>query len=70
MKNAKKITTIVLIAAMIIVMTASLAACDKKGQSYDPETRPFAMSISTPDGVFNPFFSTSAYDTFLHLQIV
>ena len=63
MKNAKKITTIVLIAAMIIVMTASLAACDKKGQSYDPETRPFAMSISTPDGVFNPFFSTSAYDS-------
>lgn len=63
MKNAKKITTIVLIAAMIIVMTASLAACDKKGQSYDPETRPFAMSISAPDGVFNPFFSTSAYDS-------
>ena len=64
MKNAKKITTTVLIAAMIVIVVASLAACnDKDGQSYDPETRPFAMSISTPDGVFNPFFSTSAYDS-------
>lgn len=63
MKNAKKITTIVLIAAMVMLMTTMLAACNETGQSYDPETRPFAMSISTPDGVFNPFFSTSAYDS-------
>lgn len=32
-------------------------------QLYDPETRPFSMSIQTPDGVFNPYFSTSAYDS-------
>ncbi len=32
-------------------------------QTYDPETRPFVMSLGTPDGVFNPFFSTSAYDS-------
>lgn len=63
MKNAKKITTIVLIAAMVMLMTTMLAACNETTQSYDPETRPFAMSISTPDGVFNPFFSTSAYDS-------
>ena len=63
MKNAKKITTIVLIAAMVMLMTTMLAACNETSQSYDPETRPFAMSISTPDGVFNPFFSTSAYDS-------
>lgn len=63
MKNAKKITTIVLIAAMVLLTTTMLAACNETGQSYDPETRPFAMSISTPDGVFNPFFSTSAYDS-------
>lgn len=65
MKNAKKFTTIVLVAAIITVMAATLVACGNKGggQSYDPETRPFAMSISTPDGVFNPFFSTSAYDS-------
>lgn len=31
-------------------------------QRYDPETRPLVMSLGTPDGVFNPFFSTSAYD--------
>lgn len=55
MKNAKKITTIVLIAAMVLLTTTMLAACNETGQSYDPETRPFAMSISTPDGVFNPF---------------
>ena len=29
----------------------------------DPETRALVMSISTPDGVFNPFFSTSGYDS-------
>ena len=63
MKNAKKITTIVLIAAMVLLTTTMLAACNETGQSYDPETRPFAMSISAPDGVFNPFFSTSAYDS-------
>lgn len=56
MKNAKKITTIVLIAAMVLLTTTMLAACNETGQSYDPETRPFAMSISTPDGVFNPIF--------------
>ena len=33
-----------------------------QGQKHDPETRPFVMSLGTPDGVFNPFFSTSAYD--------
>ena len=45
MKNAKKITTIVLIAAMVLLTTTMLAACNETGQSYDPETRPFAMSI-------------------------
>lgn len=29
----------------------------------DPETRPLTMSIQDPDGVFNPFFSTSAMDS-------
>ena len=36
---------------------------DPAGQKNNPETRPFSMSIQTPDGVFNPFFSTSAYDS-------
>lgn len=38
---------------------------------YNTETRPFSMSIQTPDGVFNPFFSTSAYDSAIisHTQI-
>lgn len=32
-------------------------------KKYDSETRPLVMSIQTPDGVFNPFFATSGYDT-------
>ncbi len=60
MKTTKRI--IVLLAAVLIVCTlcVSLVACHRK---LDPETRPFSMSISQPDGVFNPFFSTSAYDS-------
>lgn len=55
-------------AVLIICMFATvLVACnpkDKHSQTkYDPETRPFVMSIQQPDEVFNPFFSTSAYDS-------
>ena len=44
---------------------------DNPTSQYDPEKRPFSMSIQTPDGVFNPFFSTSAYDSAIisHTQI-
>lgn len=40
-------------------------------KKYDTEKRPFSMSIQAPDGVFNPFFSTSAYDSSIisHTQI-
>ena len=36
---------------------------NRPAPKYDPETRPLTMSISTPDGVFSPYFSTSAYDS-------
>ncbi|HBF14978.1 MAG TPA: hypothetical protein DDW30_04720 [Clostridiales bacterium] len=44
---------------------------DSKTPIYNTETRPFSMSIQTPDGVFNPFFSTSAYDSSIiaHTQV-
>ena len=49
---------------VIIPVAISLGNKDPEteGQKNDPETRPFVMSLGTPDGVFNPFFSTSAYD--------
>ncbi|MGN1041959.1 MAG: ABC transporter substrate-binding protein [Christensenellales bacterium] len=62
MKNTRKIF-IVLVFAMIAVLAVMLAGCKNKGTNYDTETRPLSMSISTPDGVFNPYFSSSAYDS-------
>lgn len=51
-------------------MTVAAVGCkpEEEGPTehkYNPETRPLVMSISTPDGVFNPFFATSGYDTTL-----
>lgn len=69
MKNAKHIVSIALILVAVLALSMVFAACDKTDnptpteQKYDPETRPLILSISTPDGVFNPFFSTSAYDS-------
>lgn len=34
-----------------------------QGKQHDPETTPVTFSIGELDGVFNPFFSTSAYDS-------
>lgn len=59
----KKRTVVLLVALMVICTVAmSLTACNKGYQINDPEKRPFAMAISTPDGVFNPFFYTSGND--------
>lgn len=66
MKNAKHIISIALILVVVLALSMVFAACDKtdnKEQQYNPEDRPLKLSISTPDGVFNPFFSTSAYDS-------
>ena len=61
MKHTKRFTALLLI-LMVVICAVSLTACNHK-QNLDPEVRPFSMSISTPDGVFNPFFSTSGYDS-------
>lgn len=56
---------------MTLGVVLPVAACDDgsssdsgvtAGQKYNPDVRPLVMSLGTPDGVFNPFFSTSAYD--------
>lgn len=76
MKNPKKLLRNLLLCVLACVLLVAQVACKKdepetpseddpagNTQIYDPETRPLVMSISTPDGVFNPFFSTSAYDS-------
>lgn len=61
MKKSQKVFALVSIVLALSFAVGTFASCTK--QSYDPEARPLTMSISTPDGVFNPFFSTSAYDS-------
>lgn len=63
MKKTKNLFVIVLALMIVVSATVALTACNDSSQEYNPEERPFSMSISTPDGVFNPFFSTSAYDS-------
>ena len=48
--------------AMAFVLGAAACGGSFKIQYNNPERRPLYMSISQPDEVFNPFFSTSAYD--------
>ena len=73
MKKSSRVFAI-LIACLLMVQVIALVACNPEvtppdpdnpdtGKKYDQETRAFTMSISTPDGVFNPYFSSSAYDS-------
>ncbi len=73
MKISKKLIAIICAAVLVVggVTTGIIVGCSHnssssdsdKEQKYDPETRALTMSISTPDGVFNPYFSSSAYDS-------
>ncbi len=58
--NKKKLITSALAVMMAMTAVVPMAACK---EDFNPETRPLVMSLGTPDGVFNPFFSTSAYDS-------
>lgn len=76
MKPFKKIVAGVLLASML---SASLVGCGDKNSStdtstgtdtdvpvvtkYDTERDPVRFAIEGQDGVFNPFFSTTAYDS-------
>ena len=72
MKKSSRVLAI-LIACLLMVQVIALVACNPgvnptpnpggTSKKYDQETRAFTMSISTPDGVFNPYFSSSAYDS-------
>lgn len=61
MKNAKRWLVVFMIVALVVTLTVGMTACNKT--KVDNESTAFAMSIQNPDGVFNPFFSTSAYDS-------
>lgn len=61
MKSQKRFLVFLVAVLVISLSMVALVACNKI--KSDPETRPFVMSIQQPDGVFNPFFSTSAYDS-------
>ena len=82
----KRILSLLLALLMIVGTVLTMVSCGEDPEpdgpdgpdgpngetsKYDPEKRPFSMSIQTPDGVFNPFFSTSAYDSAIigHTQI-
>ena len=72
MKLFKRLVSALLIAAMLVT---TLAACKKKNPTddpdnpnkpsskYDTERDPVRFAIEGQDGVFNPFFSTTAYDS-------
>lgn len=65
MKSFKKVITsvgVLLTAALLVFTFVGCDSCGKKVHS-NPEERPLVMSISTPDRVFNPFFSTSGNDS-------
>lgn len=72
MKSTKRtVTSIFVVLLVLCTLCMALTACVKKPnpdpgnhtQIENPETRAFTMSIATPDGVFNPFFSTSGNDS-------
>lgn len=57
-KLAKALTCAALGGAMLFTV-----ACNKGGQGNDTESRWLALSLGQPDGVFNPYFSTSLVDS-------
>ncbi len=71
MKKFTKIFVATVMVFTIVSLTLSLAACDDPGNGDDPNNGvyynngvdPLVFSTQDVDGVFNPFFSTSATDS-------
>ena len=68
MKNAKKILSLVLAVVMTLGVLAAFASCkrdnntENNGTVIDNESTRLVLSTSELDGVFNPFYSSSASD--------
>ena len=61
MKNAKKIISLLLALSLLLGMLTSLFGCKKK-TVIDNESTRLVLATSELDGVFNPFYSSSATD--------
>jgi len=62
MKNKIKITLAITLALMMVALNVMLIACDDDKTYYNNETDNVVFATQPADGVFNPFFSTSAVD--------
>ena len=65
MKTAKRITTLLLAFVMIFASISNLASCSNgNGKDFvvDNEETRLVIATSELDGVFNPFYSSSAPD--------
>ncbi len=62
MKNKIKITLAITLALMMVALNVLLIACDDDKTYYNNETDNVVFATQPADGVFNPFFSTSAVD--------
>ena len=62
MKTAKKILSLSLVLIMLFGSLSTLIACDDDGAAIDNENTRLVLSTSELDGVFNPFYSSSAPD--------
>ena len=62
MKTFRKLLSLALAMMMIFGSLSSLVACKDKGPEIDNESTRLVLSTSELDGVFNPFYSSSAPD--------
>lgn len=64
MKIGKRgIARLISIALASVMVLSLVSGCGNGKKSYDTETSPLRFSLQGADGVFNPFFSTAAYDS-------
>lgn len=63
MKNRIKIFSCIALAVMLVMTNVLLIACNDDKTYYDNETDKLVFASQDVDGVFNPFFSTSAMDS-------
>ena len=59
MKTARRIVALLLV---LVTLVSSLVACPNNGKVIDNENTRLVLSTSELDGVFNPFYSSSAAD--------
>ena len=62
MKTLKKFSALLIVIATIFSTAATLISCGGKGPVIDNESTHLVLSTSELDGVFNPFYSSSAPD--------